>query len=59
MLFADVAVLVEKSREKLRILVKQFDSDCVSKRMRVNTIKSKVMRIRVKDETVRGEVWKC
>ena len=55
MLFADDAVLVAESGEKLRMLVKEFVRECESKGLKVNSSKSKVMRIGGRDEAIRGE----
>ena len=57
LLFADNAVLVAESGEKLRMLVKEFVRECASKGLRVNSTKSKVMRIGGRDEAARGEEW--
>src|SRR6201990_1664215 len=45
LLFADDALLVAESEEKLRMLVKEFVRECASKGLRVNSTKSRVMRI--------------
>ena len=57
LLFADDAVLVAESGEKLRMLVKEFVRECASKGLRVNSAKSKVMRIGGGNEAIRGEEW--
>src|ERR1700755_879090 len=57
LLFADDAVLVAESGEKLRMLVKEFVRECAAKGLRVNSTKSKVMRIGGRDEAARGEEW--
>src|ERR1700755_2886271 len=57
LLFADDAVLVAESGEKLRMLVKEFVRECATKGLRVNSSKSKVMRIGGRDEAIRGEEW--
>src|ERR1700755_231052 len=57
LLFGDDAVLVAESGEKLRMLVKEFVRECAVKGLRVNSTKSKVIRIGVRDEAARGEEW--
>src|SRR6201990_1082731 len=57
LLFADDAVLVAESEEKLRMLVKEFVRECASKGLRVNSTKSKVMRFGGRDEAARGVDW--
>src|ERR1044072_9779319 len=54
LLLADDAVLVAESGENLRMLVKEFVRKCASKGLRVNSTKSKVMRIGGRDEAARG-----
>src|ERR1700755_914964 len=50
LLFADEAVLVVKSGEKLRMLVREFEGKYTNMRLKVNLAKSKVMRIGDGDE---------
>ena len=45
LLFADEAVLVAESGEKLRILVREFEGKCANTRLKVNPAKNKVIRI--------------
>ncbi|TOF75158.1 hypothetical protein CGJ15_27085, partial [Vibrio parahaemolyticus] len=45
MLFADDSVLLGDSEEKLQRLVDEFGSVCKRRKLKVNTGKSKVMRI--------------
>src|ERR1051325_218590 len=57
LLFADDAVLLAESEEKLRILVREFEGKCASMRLKVNPAKSKVMRIGGGDEEMWKEEW--
>ena len=59
LLFADNAVLVVESGEKLRILVREFEGKCTNTRLKVNPAKNKVMRIGVGDEEMWREKWRC
>ena len=57
LLFADDAVLVAESGEKLRILVREFEGKCANKRLKVNQEKNKVIRIGGGDEEMWKEEW--
>ena len=57
LLFADDAVLVVESGEKLRILVREFERKYANTRLKVNPAKNKVMRIGVGDEEMWREEW--
>lgn len=57
LLFADDAVLVAESGEKLRILVREFEGRCANKRLKVNQEKNKVIRIGGGDEEMWKEEW--
>lgn len=50
LLYVDDAVMVEESEEKLKILMRKFESKCVSRGLSVNQTKSKVMSIVREDE---------
>ena len=57
LLFADDAVLVAESGEKLRILVREFEGKCANTRLKVNPAKNKVIRIEGEDEKMWREEW--
>ena len=57
LLFADEAVLVAESGEKLRILVREFEGKCANTRLKVNPAENKVIRIGGGDEKMWREEW--
>ena len=57
LLFADDAVLVAESGEKLRILVREFEGKCANKKHKFNQEKNKVIRIEGGDDEMWKEEW--
>src|ERR1700755_2283263 len=57
LLFADDAVLVAESGEKLRKLVREFEEKCTNMTLKVIPAKRKVMRIGGGDEEIWREEW--
>src|ERR1700755_252064 len=57
LLFADDAMLVVESEEKLRIFVREFEGKCANMRLKVNPAKSKVMRIAGGEKEMWREEW--